>query len=100
MRFFDCQDYTGEHISVKEAVEKKSLPTAVDVEGEKVNLQVLVTPEDTTPLLGVDHLQFQTILLEKSEEERYESSRAGEFRPGVSGRRRDKSSRRRMKPQQ
>jgi hypothetical protein len=58
-KFVDRKDYTGGWMTVRGAVGEQSLQTAVvtvEMEGEKEDMRVLVTMEDTTPLLGMDYI--------------------------------------------
>ena len=63
--------YTGQWMKVRGAVGQKSLLTAVvsvEVDGKKEDVRVLVTSEDTTPLLGIDFPRFERILHQKLSE--------------------------------
>ena len=65
-KLIDQKDYTGGWLTVRGAVGEQSLQTAVvnvEMEGKKEDMCVLVTTEDTTPLLGMDHPHFDDILL-------------------------------------
>ena len=67
-KMLDQKDYSGDWMKVKGAVGEKFLQTAVvtvEVEGEKADMCVLVTPEDTTPLLGMDYPHFDDTMLRK-----------------------------------
>ena len=65
-KLINQKDYTGGWLTVRGAVGEQSLQTAVvnvEMEGKKEDMCVLVTTEDTTPLLGMDHPHFDDILL-------------------------------------
>ena len=67
-KLVEQQCYTGQRMSVRGAVGERSLPTAVvpvEVDGKTEDMCVLVTSEDTTPLLGIDFPHFERILHRK-----------------------------------
>lgn len=64
-KFIDQKDYTGNWMTVRGAVGEQSLQPArvtVEVGGKKEDMCVLVTTEDTTPLLGMDYSHFEDIM--------------------------------------
>ncbi len=64
-KFIQQEDYTGGWMTVKGAVGEQSLQTArvtVVLDGVTDDMRVLVTTEDTTPLLGTDYPHFDDAL--------------------------------------
>ena len=69
-KLIDQKDYTGGWLTVRGAVGEQSLQTAVvnvEMEGKKEDMCVLVTTEDTIPLLGMDHPHLQLKELTKKQ---------------------------------
>ena len=64
-KLINSEDYTGQHQRVRRAVDEESLLTTradIEVKDNPTMITVLVTAEDTVPLLGTDYPAFMKIL--------------------------------------